>query len=588
MQNFSTFEGETSCCMSSMRWLYRPTPHPTIVKNITKELGVEEVVAYLFAQRGITSLEEARLFFYPNINHLHNPFLMKDMEKAVRRLEQAFENNEKILIYGDYDVDGTTAIALLFHFFKKVFPDKKNFEFYVPDRYTEGYGISKKGIDYAKENGYSLMIALDCGVKSVELIQYAREQNIDFIICDHHLPGEILPPAIAVLDPKRYDCPYPYKELSGCGVGFKLLQAFSKHKNIEESLLHQFLDLVAVSIACDIVPITGENRTLAFFGLHKLNTKPLRGLKKIREIAGFKEGKEMSISNVVFGIGPRINAAGRIEHARNAVQALLAEDDQEAQRFAELIHQQNQNRKDLDKAITQEALEMIEQYNLQNAKSTVLFKPDWHKGVIGIVASRCIEHYHRPTIIMTQSNGKATGSARSVYDFDIYEAIEACADLLEQYGGHKHAAGLTLKLENIRAFQERFEQVVAARIRPEQLIPHLEVDMKLSLENIDDRLVRILNKLAPFGPGNMQPLFVSEKVQVLPESITLAGKEEPREHLKFKVKQQNSAIFECIAFGMAYLAEKLYHNPTIDICYHLEHNHFNNQTTIQLRIKDLK
>ncbi|MDW8295903.1 MAG: single-stranded-DNA-specific exonuclease RecJ [Raineya sp.] len=574
--------------MSGIRWLYRPEPNPVVVKNLMKEVGVEETIAYLLAQRGISNFEEARLFFRPKLEHLHNPFLMKDMEKAVLRLEQAFENNEKILIYGDYDVDGTTSVALLYQFFKRIFPDKRNFDFYIPDRYKEGYGISKQGIDYAKTHGFTLMIALDCGIKSVELVNYAKTQGIDFIICDHHLPGAEIPQAIAVLDPKRPDCQYPYKELSGCGVGFKLLQAFSLHKNIPFEVLHQFLDLVAVSIACDIVPITGENRVLAFYGLHKINTKPLRGLRKLREIAGFAEDKEMSINNLVFGLGPRINAAGRIEHARDAVRVLLAESEAEAQHFAKIIHEHNKDRRELDKSITQEALQMIEAHGLQNAKTTVLFKPNWHKGVIGIVASRCIEHYHRPTIILTQSNGKIAGSARSVHDFDVYEAIEACADLLEQYGGHKHAAGLTLKAENLKLFQEKFEQVVASRIKPEQLVPHLEVDRKITLREATDKLARILNQLAPFGPGNMQPLFVTESVKAIPETVTLVGKDDPKIHLKFKVKQENSAEFDCIAFGMGHLAEQLRTGKPFHICYHLEENHFRNTTTLQLRIKDIK
>lgn len=574
--------------MSEIRWLFRPTPNPIMVKNLMKETGADEVAAYLLVQRGVTNYQEARLFFNPRIEYLHNPFLMKDMEKAVLRLEQAFEKNEKIMIYGDYDVDGTTSVALMYQFFKRVFPDKNNFDFYIPDRYKEGYGISKQGIDYAKENGFTLMIALDCGIKSVELVSYAKSQEVDFIICDHHLPGAEIPKAVAVLDPKRPDCQYPYKELSGCGVGFKLLQGFSLYKKIKQEHLYQFLDLVVVSIACDIVPITGENRVLAYCGLDKLNSKPLRGLRKLREVAGFGEDKAMSIANVVFGIGPRINAAGRIEHARNAVKMLLAENDEEAKRFAEIIHEHNQDRKDIDKSITQEALQMIEAQNLQNAKTTVLFKPDWHKGVIGIVASRCIEHYHRPTIILTQSNGKITGSARSVHDFDVYEAIEACADLLEQFGGHKHAAGLSLKPENLRAFQEKFEQVVASRIKPEQLLPHLEVDMKLPLKNATDKFMRMLNQLAPFGPGNMQPLFVSEDVRVIPESVSLVGKEDPKIHLKFRIKQENSAVFDCIAFGMGHLAEELRTGKPFHICYHLEENHYKETTTLQLRIKDIK
>jgi len=571
--------------MPEILWTYRPQPNPDKVKALSKAISIDESLAYLLVQREIYDFEQAHLFFRPKLEHLHNPFLMKDMDKAVGRLCRAIENNEKILIYGDYDVDGTTSVALLYQFLGKFY---KNIAYYIPDRYKEGYGVSKMGIDYAKENGFTLMIALDCGIKSVDLIDYANTLGVDFIICDHHLPGNILPKAVAVLDPKRSDCPYPYKELSGCGVGFKLLQAYCKTKNIDEKELHQFLDLVVVSIGCDIVPITGENRVLAFYGLHKLNTKPLLGLRKIMQVAGFSEDKDMSITNVVFGIGPRINAAGRIEHAHNAVKLLISKNETEADSYVRLIQENNNDRKDFDKNITKEALQMIEAANLQNAKSTVLYKENWHKGVIGIVASRCIEHYHRPTIILTHSNGKAAGSARSVPDFDVYEAIEACSDLLEQFGGHKHAAGLSLKIENIPAFQQRFEQVVAARILPEQLVPRIDVDMKLPLRSATDKFMRILNQIAPFGPGNMQPTFVSENVVAIRETAKLVGKDNPQIHLKFRVKQADSAEFECIAFNMGQHLERIDSGEPFHICYHLEENHFNGKTTLQLRIKDLK
>ncbi|GAB4133171.1 MAG: single-stranded-DNA-specific exonuclease RecJ [Raineya sp.] len=571
--------------MPDIRWIYRPEPEATKVKELAQAIKVDESLAYLLAQREIYNFEEAHLFFRPKLEHLHNPFLMKDMDRAVERLCRAIDKNEKIMIYGDYDVDGTTSVALLYQFLHKFY---KNIDFYIPDRYKEGYGVSKQGIDFAKENGFSLMIALDCGVKSVDLVGYANTIGVDFIICDHHLPGSTLPPAVAVLDPKRPDCPYPYKELSGCGVGFKLLQAYCQHKNIDLTELYQFLDLVAVSIACDIVPITGENRVLAYYGLDKLNKKPLLGLKKLMQVAGFSENKDMTITNVVFGIGPRINAAGRIEHANNAVKLLICKNEEEADSYVRLIQENNNDRKDFDKNITQEALQMIEANQMQNAKSTVLYKENWHKGVIGIVASRCIEHYHRPTIILTHSNGKAAGSARSVPDFDVHEAIEACSDLLEQFGGHKHAAGLTLKIENISAFQQRFEQVVAAKILPEQLVPRIDVDMKLPLRSANDRFMRILNQIAPFGPGNMQPTFVSENVVALPDSTKLVGKDEPQIHLKFKVKQTDSAEFDCIAFGMGQHIERISSGQPFHICYHLEENHFNGKTTLQLRIKDIK
>jgi single-stranded-DNA-specific exonuclease len=571
--------------MPDIRWIYRPEPEATKVKELAQAIKVDESLAYLLTQREIYNFEEAHLFFRPKLEHLHNPFLMKDMDKAVERLCKAIDNNEKIMIYGDYDVDGTTSVALVYQFLQKFY---KNIDFYIPDRYKEGYGVSKQGIDFAKENGFALMIALDCGVKSVDLIAYAATLGVDFIVCDHHLPGSILPPAVAVLDPKRSDCPYPYKELSGCGVGFKLLQAFCEHKKIDLNELYQFLDLVVVSIGCDIVPITGENRVLAYYGLHKLNTKPLLGLRKLMQVAGFSEDKDMTITNVVFGIGPRINAAGRIEHANNAVKLLICKNEEEADGYVKLIQENNNDRKDFDKNITQEALQMIEAANLQNAKSTVLYKETWHKGVIGIVASRCIEYYHRPTIILTHSNGKAAGSARSVPDFDVHEAIEACSDLLEQFGGHKHAAGLTLKIENIAAFQQRFEQVVASKILPEQLQPRIEVDMKLPLRSANDKFMRILNQVAPFGPGNMQPTFVSENVVALKDSAKLVGKDNPQIHLKFKVKQSDSAEFDCIGFSMGQHLERINSGEPFHICYHLEENHFNGKTTLQLRIKDIK
>ncbi|KOY85506.1 single-stranded-DNA-specific exonuclease RecJ [bacterium 336/3] len=571
--------------MAEIRWIQRPKPDPKIVQELSKSVGIDENLAYLLAQREITSFDDAKLFFRPKLEHLHDPFLMKDMDKAVERLDKAITNEEKIMVFGDYDVDGTTSVALVYQFLLKFY---QHLIYYIPDRYKEGYGVSKQGIDYAKENGFSLIIALDCGVKSVDLIAYANSLGVDFIVCDHHLPGKEIPKAVAVLDPKRSDCQYPYKELSGCGVGFKLLQAYSIHKNIDLNELYQFLDLVVVSIACDIVPITGENRVLAFYGLDKLNKKPMLGLRKLMQVAGFSEDKDMTIMNVVFGIGPRINAAGRIEHASNAVKLLVSNNDEEANRFVEHIQENNKDRKDFDKNITKEALDMILADNLQKSKSTVLYKESWHKGVIGIVASRCIEHYHRPTIILTHSNGKAAGSARSVPDFDVHEAIEACSDLLEQFGGHKHAAGLTMKIENIPAFQQKFEQIVASTITPEQLIPRLDIDMILPLRNANDRFMRILNQIAPFGPGNMQPTFVSENVVAVQGETKLVGKDHPQLHIKFKVKQENSADFDAIAFNMAQHYEQIDSGQPFDICYHLEENHFNNKTTLQIRIKDIK
>ncbi len=570
--------------MSHIRWIYRPQPAPQQVKALAQALNVGEALAYLLVQRGIADFEAARDFFRPSLEKLHDPFLMKDMDKAVERLQEAIENEEKIMIYGDYDVDGTTSVAMMYLFLKKRYPKVAT---YIPDRYKEGYGISKTGIEYAAANGFTLMIALDCGVKSVELVAYAKKLGVDFIICDHHLPGAVLPQAVAVLDPKRQDCPYPYKELSGCGVGFKLLQAYCTQNEISQEEVYLYLDLLCVSIACDIVPITGENRLMAYYGLEKLNKSPLLGLQQLLKIAGFNDDKELTITNVAFGLGPRINAAGRIDHADSAVQLLTLQDLAEAERFAKMVDAYNKDRRELDQHITQEALEMIRLHQKEEAKSTVLFKSDWHKGVIGIVASRCIESYHRPTIILTESEKKATGSARSVPDFDIHEAIEACSDLLEQFGGHKHAAGLTMKVENIAAFQERFEQIVKAKIRPEQLSPQLEIDMVIRLKEANHKFYRILSQMAPFGPDNPQPLLVSENVYCV-SPPRLLGKDNPV-HLKLQIRQEDSASYDAIGFSMPQFYEALCRPAQrFDICYYLEENHFLGKTTLQLRLRDIK
>ncbi|MGD1843354.1 MAG: single-stranded-DNA-specific exonuclease RecJ [Thermonemataceae bacterium] len=568
---------------NNIRWLYRPKPDRHLVKKIAKEINVSEALGYLLVQRGITSFKEAKLFFRPALEDLHDPFLMQDMAAAVERLQDAIKMGEKVLVYGDYDVDGTTSVAMMYLFLKKHY---QKVAYYVPDRYKEGYGISKKGIDYAKSKGYTLMIALDCGIKSVDLVAYAKRQGIDFIICDHHRPGSTLPQAVAVLDPKREDCPYPYKELSGCGVGFKLIQAYCQVEDIAmEEALH-YLDLVTVSIGCDIVPITGENRVLAYYGLKKLNTDPTVGLKALLHIAGFKEDKELTIMNVVFGLGPRINAAGRIDHAHSAVKLLVCEDVKEAERYAQIVHEYNSSRKDLDRDITAQALEMIHLQQKQAAKTTVLYKEDWHKGVIGIVASRCIETYHRPTIILTKSGKQAAGSARSVEGVDVYDAIEACADLLEQFGGHMHAAGLTLKIENIPLFQQKFEEVVAQSIRAEQLLPQLDIDVKIRLKDATHKFYRIISQLAPFGPANTQPLFVSENVYCA-KPPKLVGKDNPI-HLKLAIRQEDSATYDAIGFSLGHFYEPLQAGRRFHICYHLEENHFLGKTTLQLRIKDIR
>lgn len=571
------------------RWILKPAPATArdklAIETLTQQLGVSPFLANLLVQRGCYTFEEARLFFRPEISHLHDPFLMKDMDKAMIRLQMAFIRNEKILIYGDYDVDGTTSVALVYGFLKTIYP---HLDYYIPDRYTEGYGISKTGVEWAAANGFSLVICLDCGIKSIDRVAEANALGVDFIICDHHRPGPELPPASAVLDPKRDDCAYPYKELSGCGVGFKLLQALCQLRAIPLDELYPYLDLVAVSIASDIVPITGENRVLAHWGLKQLNARPRAGLKALIKIAGLT--KNLDIMNVVFGLGPRINAAGRIKHAKEAVRLLLADTDEEADDFAMAINQHNQSRQTVDKSITEQALAMIRRNAASTtAKTTVLFDPTWHKGVIGIVASRCIEQFHRPTIILTESHEKAAGSARSVPGFDVYEAIEECADLLEQFGGHTFAAGLTLKIENIPAFQQKFEEVVSRRINEDYLIPSIEIDMPLDFSAIDRKFYNIMRQMAPFGPQNLQPVFVSDNVYLVGKPTVMKEK-----HLKLRVQQgpsvlgQTQPTFVAVGFNLAPWANRLVADEPFSICYHLDENTFNGETSLQLFLKDIR
>ncbi|TDB69183.1 single-stranded-DNA-specific exonuclease RecJ [Arundinibacter roseus] len=549
------------------------------VAELAEAIHVSPFLATLLVQRGIHTFEQARTFFRPELSHLHDPFLMKDMDKAVQRLIRALDSQEKILIYGDYDVDGTTSVTLVYDFLSTFYP---HLDYYIPDRYTEGYGVSTQGIDWAAAHGYSLIIALDCGIKSLDKVDYANSLGIDFIICDHHRPGDQLPQAAAVLDPKRSDCAYPYKELTGCGVGFKLMQAFCIQTGRKPEELYPYTDLLVVSIAADIVPITGENRVLAFFGLQHLNATPRIGLKALIKIAGLHS--KLDITNVVFGLGPRINAAGRIKHAKEAVRLLLCQDEEEATEFAMGINTHNNDRRTFDSSITEEALAMIQTDEwLVAAKSTVLFKEDWHKGVIGIVASRCIEHFHRPTIILTKSNGKAAGSARSVPGFDVYEAIEECAELLEQFGGHTFAAGLTLPVENIDAFRLRFEEIVSSRILPEQLIPMIRVDLEIALDEISWKFYNVMKQMAPFGPGNMTPVFVSRAVQLAGRPTIMKEK-----HIKFDVFQGKSPAFTTIAFGMAHLLPDLTSGKPFDICYTLEENNFRDSRTLQFMLKDIK
>ena len=560
------------------RWILKAIPAENKVQELATSLNINKYLAAVLLQRGVNNFEDARAYFRPLIEHLHNPFLMKDMQKAIDRITLAIDQKEKILIYGDYDVDGTTSVSLVYSFFSKYHP---YIDYYIPDRHIEGYGISYQGINYAEQNGISLIIALDCGIKSVDHVKFAKEKDIDFIICDHHNPGSVLPDAIACLDPKQIDCPYPYKELSGCGVGFKLLQAFSIQNKLNPELIYEYLDLVAISIASDIVPITGENRIMTYFGLKKINERKRPGVKALIEISGFK--KDLTVTNLVFGLGPRINAAGRIKHGKASVQLLISETDAEAQEHALELNQKNLTRRDLDSGTLREAIAIIENNEESiSAKSTVLFKNDWHKGVIGIVASKCIEHYYRPTIILTESNEKATGSARTVEGFDLYEAICECSDLLEQFGGHTHAAGLTLKLENIPAFRTRFEEVVSKRILPEQLTPVINIDMELPIDSISDKFHSILSQMEPFGPQNLSPVFVSRKV--IPQKPRLLKDE----HLKFCLVNSNGQEMDVLGFGMSHCYDNVLDSKPVDICYSIEMNEFNNQKSIQLMLKDLK
>lgn len=573
--------------MTKKRWQLLPQGNnqtdKEVIDRLVEELAIDEKLATLLWQRDVKNFEESKIFFRPSLENLHNPFLMKDMDLAVKRLLRAIDQKEKIVIYGDYDVDGTTAVALVYGFLSQHYDQ---LEYYNPDRYKEGYGISTEGIDYAKSLGASLIIALDCGIKSVDKVAYAAEHGIDFIICDHHEPGEEIPKAIAVLDPKRIDCPYPFKELTGNGVGFKLLTAFCLNKNIALENLYEYLDFAMVSIASDIVPIVGENRILAHFGLKKINENPRIGLKALKEVSGFQG--EMSIENVVFTLGPRINAAGRIKHAKAAVQLLLADDYTEALDFAYAIQKHNTERKTHDSKITEEAIRMIQldSWLLSEAKSTVLFKEDWHKGVIGIVASRCIEHYYRPTVIFTKTkDGMAAGSARSVNGFDLYQAIESCSHLLEQFGGHMHAAGMTIDINNITEFQKAFDEEVSRNISEDQLIPQITIDLDMKLENLSPKFYRIMKQMGPFGPKNMHPTF---------RTIGLALASPPQilkeKHLKLElIEKETSTMITALGFGMREgFYEKLLANDTFDIAYTLEENTFRGKSNLQLYLKDIK
>jgi single-stranded-DNA-specific exonuclease len=564
------------------RWTRKEEVDQLKVKELSEALNdLPMVLCELLLQRGIDNFEKAKTFFRPSLDELHDPFLMKDMDLAVSRIESAIERGENILIYGDYDVDGTTSVALVYGFLQQYYPQ---LDFYIPDRYKEGYGISTIGIDYAADNNISLIIALDCGIKAIDKVAYAKEKGIDFIICDHHTPGEQIPQAFAVLDPKRKDCDYPYKELSGCGVGFKLMQALSIKRGIPAEALYQKLDILAVSICADIVPMTGENRILCHFGLQKLNEDPQPAFKAMLELAQVKKDK-LNVTDVVFTLAPRINAAGRLESGMRAVELLLADHPEELVSKSKHIDNHNNDRRVLDKSITQEAISMIENDEaLINRKTTVLYNENWHKGVIGIVASRCIESYYRPTIIITESNGKLAGSARSVKGFNVYDALAKCEDVLEQFGGHMYAAGMTLKKEQLKDFQDRFEEVVAASITEEHLSPEVEIDADLELTEINAKFYRVLEQFAPFGPENMRPQFCTEGVGARSSRIVGNG------HVKVDIEDpENPGLFyPAIGFGLGDKMGIIKSGQPFDIVYSVELNEFRGKKSLQLNIKDIR
>ena len=562
-----------------MRWTLKPKPEVALVSALASQLQVDEVIASLLVQRGITTYEQARQFFRPSLADLHDPYLMKDMDKAVQRIEQAIENNENILIFGDYDVDGTTAVSLVSSYLRSYYP---NVATYIPDRYDEGYGISFKGIDFAEDNNMSLIIALDCGIKSIDKVAYAKEKGIDFIICDHHRPGNELPEAIAVLDPKRDDCSYPYDELCGCGVGFKLIQALAQHRNQTIEDLFPYLDLVATAIGADIVPITGENRILAKFGLEVINSHPRPGIKAL--IQNVKK-ETLTITDVVFIIAPRINAAGRIKHGNYAVQLLTEFDLEQASVFASEIETFNVDRKSLDKQITVEALSQIVTNNEQERFTTVVYNENWHKGVIGIVASRLIETYYRPTLVFTKSGDKLAASARSVKDFDIYQALEQCEEHLEQFGGHMYAAGLTLKESDFENFKKQFEKVVSETISEELLTPEITIDATIDFSDITDKFFRILKQFEPFGPENMTPLFLTKELKDTGFGKPIGA---DNEHLKLFVKQHDSQGMAAIGFGLGSKIALTQNNQLFQAVYSIDENQWNGQTTLQLRLRDIK
>ncbi len=562
-----------------MRWILKPKPLSQRVSQLQEALQVDELVATMLLQRGIETYEAAKTFFRPSLSDLHDPFLMIDMDKAVARIEDAIVKGENILVYGDYDVDGTTSVALMSTYLKI---RTEHVATYIPDRYDEGYGVSYKGIDFAEDNDFSLIIALDCGVKAIEKVAYAKEKGIDFIICDHHRPGNELPQAVAVLDPKREDCQYPYKELCGCGVGFKLVQALALKENKSIDDLVDYLDLVATAIGADIVPITGENRTLAYFGLQVINSNPRPGIKAIIEQI---KKQELNITDVVFIVAPRINAAGRMKHGNHAVTLLTETDYNLAAQYALEIDQFNTDRREADQRITEEALQQIEAKNEQERLTTVVYNETWHKGVIGIVASRLTETYYRPTLVFTKSGDKLAASARSVSGFDVYNALEACSEHIEQFGGHKYAAGLTLKEENYEAFKQAFEDEVSKTIDKSLLTPEIKIDLKIDLKDISPKFYRIINQFAPFGPGNMTPIFMTENLK-----DTGYGKcvGEDETHLRLTVTQSGKEKIVCIGFGLGDKMNLISNKSPFKAVYSIDENEWNGNVSLQLKLRDIK
>lgn len=565
-------------------WILKSSADPDTVSRLSSELGIDPVLAELLVQRGVTTFMDARAFFRPDLGLLHDPFLMKDMDVAVERLHRAVSSGEKILVYGDYDVDGTTAVSLVYSFLRKLTP---GVDFYIPDRYDEGYGVSDKGIEWASSNGFTLIITLDCGIKANDKVAYAASKGIDVIVCDHHLPENDLPAAVAVLDPKREDCTYPFDDLSGCGVGFKLVQGYSARYGISFSELEPLLDLTVVSIASDLVSVVGENRILAHFGLKRLNENPRQGLLAMIRLSGL-EPSHISIDDIVFKIGPRINAAGRMETGRMAVDLLTATEESEAMRIAGEINEYNNERKSIDREITREALEMVQSGgSLSNGHATIVYDPSWHKGVVGIVASRLVEAFYKPTIVLTKSNGLITGSARSVHGFDLYGAIESCSDLLENFGGHIYAAGLTLKEENLKEFCKRIDAYVGNTISSEMLTPVIYIDTKLNFSRITPKFFRILKQFQPFGPGNSAPVFMAENVYDNGNGRKVGAE---GSHMKLELIQEEQPYrhISAIAFNKSSHFEHIKAGNPVDICYSIVENYYRGIANLQLRIKDIR